>query len=85
MLNENKFTIYHLPFSIHHLNFIPEFIQKGTHRVPFCIPPLCFMLYALFFNLYSKTTTKFIPAGDSNFVLFALLFVLCYKKATAFL
>lgn len=43
MLNENLFII-------HHLNFISEFIQKGTQRVPFCIPPLFFVLYSLCFD-----------------------------------
>jgi hypothetical protein len=39
------FTIQHSPF-----NFIPEFIQKGTPCVPFCIPPLYFLLCSLCFD-----------------------------------
>ncbi len=82
--------LYTLLSLLLNFNFIPEFMQKGTHCVPFCIPPLCFMLYSLIFtlfsllyHLYSKTFTKFIPAGDSSFLLFALFFVLL-KKLNSF-
>ena len=40
------FTIQHSPF-----NLIPEFIQKGTRSVPFCIPTLYFLLCSLCFNV----------------------------------
>ena len=30
---------------------------KGTQCVPFCILPLCFILYSLLYNLYSIIST----------------------------
>ena len=65
MVNVELKFIYHLPFSIHHLNLIPEFIQKGTHCVPFCIPYLFSILSYLYSKLYRFLQLK---AKTSSFI-----------------
>ncbi len=52
--------------------------EHFTRSSPQGIPTLCFVLCSLFFeDAQRQTFHEVIPAGDSNFVLCALLFALC--------